>query len=110
ALRGNCRKSRSRAEARAAPGFPRRLSYTATMADSRSDAGPTITVACAADAEYIRPLAVMLRSALRCLSAEIALTFHLAGTGIPTGDAKRLGDLCAEHRAEIHLHELNAAA
>jgi lipopolysaccharide biosynthesis glycosyltransferase len=79
------------------------------MADSRSDAGPTITVACAADAEYIRPLAVMLRSVLRCFSAELALTFHLAGTGIPTRDAEALDNLCAEHRAEIQLHELGAA-
>jgi lipopolysaccharide biosynthesis glycosyltransferase len=79
------------------------------MADSSRDAGLRITVACAADSDYVRPLAVMLKSVLRCVSSDIALTFHLAGTGIPARDAKRLDDLCAEHRAQIHLHELRAA-
>lgn len=61
-----------------------------------SSESPTIHVACAADADYVKPMATMLHSAFANVGQGRAVVAHVVDGGIAPGDRAAIEDSCRD--------------
>jgi lipopolysaccharide biosynthesis glycosyltransferase len=69
-----------------------------------------VVIACAADSEYVIPLAVTLKSALATLSAGATLSAHVVDAGMKEPDRNRLSQLCVAGGGALVWHDANSSA
>ncbi len=69
---------------------------------SNAAAGEAVVLVCGADAGYVMPLAVMLRSAIANLGAGRALDVYVVDGGIPETQKERVACSCRSERVTLH--------
>src|SRR5437867_3731646 len=80
------------------------------MPGSPNGTGMHIALACAADARYVMPLAVMVRSVIANLRGGATLSVYVADGGVPGLEKERLTGFFSSQSVELQWLDPPAAA